>query len=214
MCSAAVFFFLTHLFFPSPFHSPSPANKYVLTDTERIHLGRQDPAYLCMGNGTDAEGNMGVFLRKNVIETAGAALRANLTRIAPRVLPWTELSRAAADRTRTPDFTTAFDTFLLHTGGRGVLDSLQKALSLNDTAMRHSRAALARFGNTSAASLWYVLAHVEAFSGVRRGQRFLGVSFGGGFKCNSMCLRAARAVPAGEKHPAWEPMDVPGVASG
>jgi 3-ketoacyl-CoA synthase len=195
-----------------PIISPSPANKYVLTDTERTHLGRQDPAYLCMGNGTDSEGNMGVFLRKNVIETAGAALRANLTRLAPRVLPWRELVSAAADPKRVPDLTTAFDTFLLHTGGRGVLDALQKALSLDDAAMRHSRAALARFGNTSAASLWYVLAHVEAFAGVKKGQRFLGVSFGGGFKCNSMCLKAARAVAAGERHPAWAPMDVPGVA--
>ena len=163
-----------------------------------------------MGNGTDAVGTMGVFLRKNVIETAGAALRANLTRLAPRVLPWSELARAAADPAYTPDFTKAFDTFLLHTGGRGVLDALQKSLALSDHHMRHSRAALARFGNTSAASLWYVLAHVEHTGTVARGQRMLGVSFGGGFKCNSMTLRAARAI-AGERHPAWEPLGVPGV---
>ena len=43
-----------------------------------------------------------------------------------------------------------------------------------------------------------------------RGQRMLGVSFGGGFKCNSMTLRAARVI-AGERHPAWEPLGVPGV---
>ena len=197
--------------FPFPFLSPCPANKYVLTDTERTHLGSSDPAYLCMGNGTDDAGVMGVFLRKNVIETAGRALRANLTRLAPRVLPWTELARAAADAAYVPDFTRAFDTFLLHTGGRGVLDALQKHLSLSDAHMRHSRAALARFGNTSAASLWYVLGHVEHTGRVRKGQRFLGVSFGGGFKCNSMTLRAARAIE-GERHPAWEPIGVAGLA--
>ena len=60
----------------------------------RTHLGCQDDAFGCMGNGEDAEGVRGVFLRRNVIAVAGRALKANLTRLGPLVLPITELVRA------------------------------------------------------------------------------------------------------------------------
>ena len=62
----------------------------------------------------------------------------------------------------TPDFSKAFDHFVLHTGGQAVLDALQKALGLSDAAMAPSRDTLHRFGNTSSASTWYTLAHCEA----------------------------------------------------
>ena len=154
---------------------------------------------------------MGVFLRKNVIETAGAAMRANLTRLAPRVLPLAELAKCAADAHYVPNFKTGFDSFLLHTGGRGVLDALQKSLSLSDADLSSPRATLARFGNTSAASIWYILAHHEHARGVRVGQRFLALSFGGGFKACAAALRATR--PVSERHECWDPYhDVPGVA--
>ena len=55
------------------------------------HLGGQDDAFGCMGVAEDAEGRQGVFLRKNVIEVAGRALRHNITALAPRILPYSEL---------------------------------------------------------------------------------------------------------------------------
>ncbi len=57
----------------------------------RTHLGCQDDAFGCMGVAEDAEGLKGVFLRKNVIEVAGRALKTNITALAPRVLPWSQL---------------------------------------------------------------------------------------------------------------------------
>ena len=65
--------------------------KYELCTTLRTHSGADDDAHKCMGNGVDAEGIPGVFLRKNVIEVSGIALRANLSQLAPRVLPFYEL---------------------------------------------------------------------------------------------------------------------------
>ena len=59
---------------------------------------------------------MGVFLRKNVIETAGAAMRANLTRLAPRVLPLAELAKCAADAHYVPNFKTGFDSVSFQLG--------------------------------------------------------------------------------------------------
>ena len=112
-----------------------------------------------------------------------------LERLGPRALPAGELLKAAASRAKaslstnkskkddgasaaasasnnnklyTPDFSKAFDHFVLHTGGQAVLDALQRALNLSDAAMAPSRDTLHRYGNTSSASTWYTLAHCEA----------------------------------------------------
>lgn len=43
-----------------------------------------------------------------------------------------------------PDFSLAFEHFCIHTGGRGVLDELEKQLKLTPELMAPSRAALWR----------------------------------------------------------------------
>lgn len=68
--------------------------------------------------------------------------------------------RAAVYPKYIPSFKRAFEHFLLHTGGRGVLDELEKNLRLTEKDMVPSRSTLTRFGNTSAASTWLV-PHVD-----------------------------------------------------
>ena len=177
-------------------------SKYVLTDTERTHLGCEDDAYRCMGNGEDDAGIMGVFLRKNVVEVAGRALKANITALGPRVLPVTELLKCARNKAYVPDFKKAFEHFLLHTGGRGVIDELEKALGLTPELAAPSKDTLFRFGNTSAASTWYILANIEHMQGVKKGDRVWQLGFGGGFKCNSACWKAIKSQRSA--HPCWE----------
>lgn len=72
--------------------------KYELVTSLRTHLGAQDDAFGCMGVAEDADGKQGVFLRKNVIEVAGRALRTNITHLAPRILPWMELVKLLSIR--------------------------------------------------------------------------------------------------------------------
>ena len=48
-----------------------------------------------------------------------------------------------------PDFRKAFDHFCIHTGGRGIIDGLEKELKLTRAQVEPSRASLYRFGNTS-----------------------------------------------------------------
>lgn len=67
--------------------------KYELMHTVRVHLGCEDDAFGCMGNGEDSEGIKGVFLRRNVVNVAGRALKVNLQRLGPLVLPFTEMVR-------------------------------------------------------------------------------------------------------------------------
>ena len=54
-----------------------------------------------------------------------------------------------------PNFRRAFERFLLHTGGRGVIESIQEGLSLSSEDCQASYDTLHRFGNTSAASTWW-----------------------------------------------------------
>jgi 3-ketoacyl-CoA synthase len=53
-----------------------------------------------------------------------------------------------------PDFRKAFDYFCIHTGGRGIIDGLEKEMHLTRRQVEPSRASLYRFGNTSSTSVW------------------------------------------------------------
>ena len=97
---------------------------------------------------------------------AGHALKANITALGPLVLPVSEKLKFAFNlaarkllKSRkmapyTPDFGAAFSHFCIHTGGRGVIDELEKALGLTEALAKPSKDTLFRFGNTSAASTW------------------------------------------------------------
>ncbi|XVE81712.1 hypothetical protein DITRI_Ditri15bG0087700 [Diplodiscus trichospermus] len=103
--------------------------------------------------------------------------------------------------------------------GRGVLDELEKSLSLTQRHMEPSRMTLYRFGNTSSSSLWNELAYTEAKGRIKKHDRIWQIGFGSGFKCNSAVWRALKTInPAMEKNP-WTdeidkfPVEVPQVAT-
>ena len=75
------------------------------------------------------------------------------------------------DKKYRPDFNSVFNHFLLHTGGRGVLDAMEETLQLSKDHMQPSRDTLRVFGNTSAASTWYILSRVESTTGVAKHDR-------------------------------------------
>ncbi|KIY98654.1 3-ketoacyl-CoA synthase 4 [Monoraphidium neglectum] len=105
-----------------------------------------------------------------------------------------------------PDFKLAFDHVCIHTGGRGVIDEIEKQLALSPAMIEPSRAVLYRYGNISSSSIWYVLSFIESVGGVRKGDRVWQLGFGSGFKCNSAVWRANRRVR--EAHYAWEGFDM------
>ena len=53
-----------------------------------------------------------------------------------------------------PDFKKAFEHVCIHTGGRGVIDEMQKQLRMTPELMQPSRDALYRYGNVSSSSIW------------------------------------------------------------
>ncbi len=65
--------------------------KYELLLTERILL-TDDKAFGCIKIREDAEGVKGVFLHKyDILSSAAAAIKATLAKIAPLILPISEL---------------------------------------------------------------------------------------------------------------------------
>jgi 3-ketoacyl-CoA synthase len=195
--------------------------KYELRHIERTCLAADDAAYRCVHEQEDDKGRRGVRLGKDLMKVAGTALRRNIQALGPRVLPASELLafalNAAARKVLggkrgpppyVPDFSTAFEHVCVHTGGRGVIDTIEAALpGMGARALEPSRASLYRYGNVSSSSIWYVLAYIETFRGVRRGDRVWQLAFGSGFKCNSAVWVANRSV-RGDRHAAWRGFDV------
>jgi 3-ketoacyl-CoA synthase len=202
--------------------------KYTIRHIVRTIMAADDEAYRCVWQTEDAEGESGVDLKKELIGVAARALTRNMGRLGPLVLPASEQLKYAANaaarklakslppgaaanlpaswtKPYTPNFSKAFDAVCIHTGGRGVIDSMEQNLGMSKEMVEASRAALFQFGNTSSCSVWYELAYNETFGGLHRGARVWQLAFGSGFKCNSAVLTANRNVK--DLHPAWDGFD-------
>ncbi|KIZ04613.1 3-ketoacyl-CoA synthase 19 [Monoraphidium neglectum] len=204
-------------------------SKYTVKHVVRTIMAADDEAYGCIWQTDDAEKKQGVALKKELIGVAGRALTRNMGRLGPLVLPVSEQAKYAGSamlraalkvapagaaalvpeawrKPYTPAFSKAFDAVCIHTGGRGVIDSMQDSLGMGKAMVEASRASLYEFGNTSSCSVWYELAYAECFNGgLRRGARVWQIAFGSGFKCNSAVLVANR--PVKDMHAAWSRFD-------
>ncbi|MDB5852647.1 MAG: Chalcone and stilbene synthase domain protein [Herminiimonas sp.] len=85
--------------------------------------------------------------------------------------------------------------WILHAGGRDVLQSLEKQFGVMPNAFRHSAAMLRRYGNLSSAFVYFVLEAALAESGRDAGAPDSGwwwlSSFGAGFSCHGALLAVA-----------------------
>ena len=189
---------------------------------ERTHHGAKEESYNCCIQSEDKQGRVGFYLGKNLPKAATRALVDNLKVIAPKILPVTELLRfmvklfikkikmrqnPSKGSTNLPpgtpikagiNFKTGIEHFCIHTGGKAVIDGIQHSLDLTDYDIEPARMTLYRFGNTSASSLWYVLAYMEAKKRLKRGDRVFMISFGAGFKCNRCVWEVLRDLTTGE----------------
>ncbi|MBA0704024.1 hypothetical protein Golax_016313 [Gossypium laxum] len=173
----------------------------------RTHHGARDESYNCCIQREDEIGKVGFYLGKNLPKAATRSFVDNLRVITPKILPVTELVRfmvvslvkkwnrhgsTKGTTTQGPikagvNFKSGVDHFCIHTGGKAVIDGIGFSLDLTEYDLEPARMTLHRFGNTSASSLWYVLAYMEAKKRLKKGDKVLMISFGAGFKCNS-CL--------------------------
>jgi len=188
--------------------------KYQLLHTLRTHVGADDNSYSCVFQEEDEENKVGVSLSKELMNVARDALKVHITSLGPLVLPLSEKIKFLSNlierkvlktkiESYMPNFKLAFEHFCIHTGGRAVLDRMQKSLELEDWHMEPSRMTLYRFGNTSSSSVWYELAYCEAKGRVKKGDRVWQMAFGSGFKCNTAVWLALNNIEAGSCRSAW-----------
>ncbi|CAI0448286.1 unnamed protein product [Linum tenue] len=193
-------------------------SKYRLEHIVRTHKGADDRSFRCIYQEEDEEKHKGLKVSKDLVEIGGEALKANITTLGPLVLPFSEQLLFFATlvwgylfgrggHPYIPDYKLAFEHFCVHAASKTVLDELQRNLELSDENVEASRMTLHRFGNTSSSSIWYELAYLEAKEKVRRGDRVWQLSFGSGFKCNSVVWKAMRRVKKPARNPWLDCLD-------
>ncbi|CAN1217052.1 3-ketoacyl-CoA synthase 10 [Linum perenne] len=166
----------------------------------RTHKGSDDRSFRCIYQEEDEEKNKGLKVSKDLVAIGGEALKTNITTLGPLVLPFSEqilffanlVRRHMSSKPYIPNYKLAFEHFCVQAASKTVLDELQRNLELSDKNIEASRMTLHRFGNTSSSSIWYELAYLEAKEMVRGGDRVWQLSFGSGFKCNSLVWKAMR----------------------
>eukprot|EP00252_Welwitschia_mirabilis_P007828 TRINITY_DN19549_c0_g1_i1.p1 TRINITY_DN19549_c0_g1~~TRINITY_DN19549_c0_g1_i1.p1 ORF type:complete len:469 (-),score=-37.40 TRINITY_DN19549_c0_g1_i1:137-1543(-) len=176
--------------------------KMRLVHVVRTTYADDDKAYSCCMTKEDSDGFYGISIRQSLLDVASEAIRRNLSSLAPKVLPlseliqysWATAKRRLAQKFKSaekvptpyvPNFGKAFEHFCIHPGGRAVITGVGKNLRLSEENLEASRMALHRFGNTSTSGVWYEVAYLEAKRQLRRGDRLWQLSLGSGFKCNS-----------------------------
>jgi predicted naringenin-chalcone synthase len=89
--------------------------------------------------------------------------------------------------------TESIDLWAVHPGGRSILDSVEKGLSLNPDALDYSRDVLARYGNMSSATVMFVLQQIlqKIEDHTNAGQSGCAMSFGPGLTAETMLFHAA-----------------------
>ncbi|KAD3068599.1 hypothetical protein E3N88_36479 [Mikania micrantha] len=181
-------------------------SKYQLLHAIHTNTSSSDRSYNCIFREEDTAGKLGITVTKDLLAAAIATIKPNITALGSIILPTNEKFRylitsiarkllpALNIQLYVPDYSNAVDHFLPHVGGKMVLDELQKSLGFSDDVMEASRMTLYRYGNTSSSSIWYELAYVEAKGRVRKRHRVWQISFGSGFKCNSVIWLAMKTV--------------------
>lgn len=177
--------------------------KYELHHVVRTINAHDDQSYGCVYQDVDSEEKEGVSISKSIVNVAGDVLKRNIVSLGPLVLPLREqflyvfsiicykLWNRRRGRTSiyTPKFNRAFEHFCIHSGGRAVIQAIERNLRLRKQDVEPSTMTLYRFGNTSSASIWYELCYIEAKGRMKCGDRVWQIAFGSGFKCNSAVWR-------------------------
>ncbi len=82
----------------------------------------------------------------------------------------------------------SIDHWILHSGGRKVIDGLKKELALSDTQVQHSRHVLKDFGNMSSPTVLFVLQETLQKSSPKAGERGIMLAMGPGLALEAALL--------------------------
>ncbi|XP_010025262.1 3-ketoacyl-CoA synthase 6 [Eucalyptus grandis] len=189
-------------------------SKYKLVHSLRTQTALEDKAYYAAYLDEDAEGKLGVTLKRDLLQVAGETLRSHATILGSRVLPFTEKfwHGLSVFRKRfvhkscdiyVPNFKTVVQHFCLPASGRPVIREIGKGLKLGEADTEAALMTLYRFGNQSSSSLWYELAYMEAKQRVKKGDKAWLLGMGTGTKCISLILERVRPILGESEKGPW-----------
>ena len=122
-------------------------------------------------------------------EQRGGMLRNVLTRPVPRLAAEHAAQVLRTTLERAGAAASDIDVWILHAGGRDVLQALQSKLGLRADDLRYSAAMLRQYGNLSSAFVYFVLQ--AALADRAPGGRWWMTAFGAGFNCHGALLEVA-----------------------
>ncbi|XP_054797674.1 3-ketoacyl-CoA synthase 2-like [Prosopis cineraria] len=189
-------------------------SKYQIIHTLRTHMASDDKSYKCVFQQDDDQHEIGISISEDLTNVVGQVVKRHITSLAPLVLPVSEKLKFLVTfvgrkvlrlkiEAYALNLKLVFDHFCIHSGGRAVVDTMQKSLDLQDWDVEPSRMTLYRFGNTSSSSVWYELAYCEAKGRIKRGDKIWQMAFGAGFMCNSVVWVVLDDVEAGSTKNPW-----------
>lgn len=85
--------------------------------------------------------------------------------------------------------TTAIQHWLVHSGGKKVIDAIEQNLGLSSDALRHTRAILSNYGNLSSASVLFAFERLSQEGVVRRNDLGVVIAMGPGTSIETALLR-------------------------
>jgi polyketide synthase Type III len=128
-----------------------------------------EPSLLNAVGFEQREGKLRIILSKDIRDVAGALAKKVITSL----LAANHLERENVHH------------WILHSGGRKVIDNLKKELQLTDEQTRHSRNVLRTFGNMSSPTVLYVLKETTERSRPQEGNRGVMLAMGPGLALES-----------------------------
>ncbi|KAE8022448.1 hypothetical protein FH972_008246 [Carpinus fangiana] len=190
------------------------SSKYRLFRSLRTQRAFDDKAYLSAFREEDSTGNLGVTLKRDLLQVAGETLRSNISVLGSSIFPFSKkvclavsiLWKKLIDKSSevyVPNFRSVIHHFCLPTSGRQVIREIAKGLKLGDREMEPALMTLQRFGNQSSSSLWYELAYLEAKERVKKGDKVWQLGMGSGPKCNSVVWECIRPIIGESKRGPW-----------
>ncbi|MEM6532151.1 MAG: SDR family NAD(P)-dependent oxidoreductase [Myxococcota bacterium] len=161
---------------------------YTIDAQQRVH--RADTESLEAIKTLWGGGGPLIQLSKEIPSVAGKAIEANLRRLVPQFLSVWDKVKYVVTR-RIPRWQKRISRWAIHPGGMSVLRGLESQLRLAEADLGPSYRVFQERSNMSSPSVMYALDNIEKQK-PKAGERVLMMSFGSGFKVNSMILRKAK----------------------
>jgi predicted naringenin-chalcone synthase len=156
---------------PEPGGGPAPSRSLELTGfaTTLTTDGEKDMAWIIGDHGFE------MTLTGNVPRIVGREVRETLAPVIDRV--------------------GAIDQWVVHPGGRSILDKFEQAMELDESALHRSRSILRDYGNMSSATVLFILADLLGDPTAATGERVLVTAFGPGLAVESATAVIAAPQP-------------------